>query len=101
MYEFSGLIISGIGVIHDLLKSYADIRIWKEDDLEVDGEWLTLAIEKGILQGPESSYTWSSENKVPSRELRGTHQVVVAFNAEKRIKYRIRQGESMLLTRKI
>jgi hypothetical protein len=37
----------------------------------------------------------------PTRELRGTHQVVVAVNAGKKIKYRIKQGESMFLTKRI
>lgn len=98
---FSGLVISGVGVIHDLLKTYADLNAWKEEDTKVDGEWLAVAIEKGVLPGPISDYTWSSEDKIPTRELRGTHQVVVALNAAKKIKYRIRQGESMLLTKKL
>jgi hypothetical protein len=98
---FSGLFISGVGVIHDLLKTYADLKTWKEEDTKVDGEWLVIAIEKGVLPGPISDYTWSSEDKIPTRELRGTHQVVVALNAEKKIKYRIRRGESMLLTKKL
>jgi len=29
------------------------------------------------------------------------HQVVVAVNADKKIKYRIRQGKSMILTRRV
>jgi hypothetical protein len=97
----SGLFISGVGVIHDLLKTYADLRMWKEEDIKVDHQWLAVAIEKGVLRGPISDYSWSSEDKIPTRELRGTHQVVVALNAEKKIKYRIRQGESVLLTKKL
>jgi hypothetical protein len=74
MYEFSGLIISGIGVIHDLVKTYGDLRTWKEEDLLVDDEWLSLAIEKDVLPGPESG----KENQV-------SHSA----------------GASMLLTRKL
>jgi hypothetical protein len=96
---FSGLFISGVGVFHDLVKTYADLNTWKEEDLRVDGEWLQLAIEKGVL--PPDDYTWSWEAKIPTRELRGTHEVVVAVNADKKIKYRIRQGESMILTRRV
>src|SRR5205807_906149 len=84
VFELSGLIVSGIGVIHDLIHSYADLQTWREEDITVDDEWLPLAIEKGILAGPLSDYTWSSEHKIPTRELRGTHQVVVAFNEEKK-----------------
>lgn len=94
---FSGLVISGVGVIHDLLKTYADLNTWKEEDVKVDGEWLALAIEEGVL--PPGDYTWSSEDKIPTRELRGTHEVVIAFNADKKIRYRIKQGESQFLTR--
>lgn len=60
-----------------------------------------LAIEKGVLEGSVKDYTWSAEDRIPTRELRGTHQVVVAVNAEKKIKYRIKQGESMFLTKRI
>jgi hypothetical protein len=96
---FSGLFISGVGVIHDLVKTYADLNTWQEEDLRVDGEWLELAMEKGVL--PPDDYTWSREDKIPTRELRGTHEVVVAVNADKKIKYRIRQGESMILTHRV
>jgi hypothetical protein len=57
--------------------------------------------KKGILRGSEDDYTWSAEDKIPTRELRGTHQVVVALNEEQKIKYRLRLGESMLLTRRV
>ncbi len=97
----SGLVISGIGVIHDLVKTYGELRTWEEKDVTVDGEWLPVAVDKGILPGPISDYTWSSEEKIPTRELKGTHQVVVAVNAEKKIRYRIRQGQSMVLTKRV
>ena len=34
---FSGLFISGIGVIHDLLRTYADLNTWTEQDIKFDG----------------------------------------------------------------
>ena len=45
---FSGLFISGVGVIHDLLRTYADLNTSEEQDIKVDGDWLLLAIEKGV-----------------------------------------------------
>lgn len=96
---FSGLFISGVGVIHDLLRTYADLNTWTEQDIKVDGDWLPLAIEKGVL--PPDDYTWSSEDKIPTPELRGTHEVVIAYNADKKIKYRIKHGESQFLTRRL
>jgi hypothetical protein len=77
------------------------LAIDKEQDLKVDERFLAVAIEKGILAGPEDAYTWSAEDKIPTRELQGTHEVVVAFNEEKKVKYRLRLGESMLLTRRV
>jgi hypothetical protein len=73
MFEFSGLAISGIGVIHDLLRTYGTI----------------------------GDYSWSWESEVATRELRGTHEVVIAFNETKKVKYRIRQGESSIVMRKL
>ncbi len=31
---FSGLFISGVGVIHDLLRTYADLNTWTEQDVK-------------------------------------------------------------------
>lgn len=69
LFELSGLVISGVGVIHDLLRTYSDLNTWKEMDVKVDGEWLALAIEKGVLDGSVKDYTWSAEDRIPTREL--------------------------------
>jgi hypothetical protein len=63
-----------------------------EQDLEVDGDWLPLAIEKSVL--PPDGYTWSSEDKIPDARIARHAQVVVAYNAGKKIKYRIKANRS-------
>jgi hypothetical protein len=103
MIELAGLLISGLGLLNDIASSEQELSKWTEEDLQVDEEWLSVAIEKGLLQGSPSDYTWSWASKVPTRELKGTHQVVYAFNKEKQIKYRIVQGvdSTMILTKRV
>ena len=103
MLEFAGILISGLGLLNDIATSEREIAKWSEADLQVDEEWLPLAIEKGHLQGSLAEYTWSWASKVPTRELRGTHQVVYAYNSEKQIKYRIVQGvdATLILTKRV
>jgi hypothetical protein len=94
MLEIAGVMISGVSLLNDLWGRFKDLSTWTEADLLVDGDYLPLALTAGHLQGAESDFMWSREEKVPSRELRGTHRVVVAYNADKKIKYRITQGRS-------
>ncbi len=45
-----------------------------------------------------------SEDKVATRELRGTHSVVMAGNEEKRTKYRVvrgREGDRLVLMKRL
>lgn len=103
VFEIAGLVLSGIGLLNDRRNTYRDIKFWSEQDLEVDREWLALAIAKGLLAASEQDYTWCRLDKVPTRELKGTHQVVVALNEEERILYRIMQGpvgNRVVLTKK-
>lgn len=92
MFEIAGFIISGVGLISDLLGRYKDFTAWEEADLQVDGEWLSLALSKNQLPGHAEDYFWSAEEKVPTRKLKGTHQVVIAYNEKSKIKHRIVRG---------
>ena len=94
MLEIAGIVISGVGLLNDLWGRYKDLSAWQEADLLVDNEYLALALSKGVLQGAETDYLWSNEDKVATRELRGTHHVVIAFNADKKVKYRIVRGRA-------
>jgi hypothetical protein len=104
MLEIAGVMISGIALLNDLWDRFKDLSAWTEADLLVDGDYLGLALAAGHLEGAETDFLWSREEKVPSRELRGTHRVVVAFNADKKVKYRITQGRAgdrLILMRRV
>lgn len=92
MIEIAGLAVSGLNLALNLFKTVKDARSWEERDIEVDSDWLGLAIEKGILSGPETNYQWMNEARVPSTELRGTCSPVLALNDERKIRYRLFQG---------
>jgi hypothetical protein len=87
MIEFAGLVVSGISAIKDLADAYKDLAAWDERDLPVDGKWLDLAVNKQLL--PPAEYVWKQERHVATLELEGTHEVVLAFNKERRTKHRI------------
>jgi hypothetical protein len=92
MIEIAGLAVSGLNLALNLFKTAKDARSWEERDIEVDSDWLGLAIEKAILPGPDSDYQWMNESRVPSAELRTTYSPVIAHNDERRIRYRLFQG---------
>src|SRR5688500_4904826 len=92
MFEIAGLVVSGISLFNDLLNTSRDLKSWEEKDLPVDREWLGLAIEAGRVTGPIGKFAWASEERVPTLELKGEAQVVIAHNNEKKIRYRIVQG---------
>lgn len=103
MIEIAGLVVSGIGLVNDLIGRYQDLMSWTEAELPVDDEWLGLALEKGVLDGKAEDYLWSREEKVATRELRGTASVVVPFNDKTRVKYRVfrgRPGDRLILMKK-
>ena len=55
MIEIAGLIISGIGLIKDLLALHDDLSSWGNEDLEVDRKWLALAFSRlRLLQTTEN-----------------------------------------------
>ncbi len=79
-----------------------DILTWKEEDVSVDRDWLPLAVSEGIL--PNVRYTWSLEKHTPTRKLKGTHDIVFAYDEVEKIKYRIVQASSedqLVLTQKL
>jgi hypothetical protein len=90
--SIAGLAVSAFGLVNDLASTYRDLSKWNEEDIEVDNEWLELAIKNNIIASSQESYTWSSLKHVPTRELNGTHQVVIAINKDKKLKYRIVRG---------
>lgn len=92
MIEIAGLIVSGIGLVADLAKQFKDLSTWKEEDIEVDGEWLGLALEKNVLSGVPDQFAWVRLRSLPTAELKGSHAAVVAVNESKRLKYRIVMG---------
>ncbi len=92
MLEIGGLIVSGIGLIKDLYTLYGDLDTWDNEDLEVDNEWLQLALQKGILSGVEGDYSWPLLRSVPTLQLKSSHEVVTAHNADKKVLYRIVRG---------
>jgi len=65
----------------------------EQQDMEVDGEWLPLALKKGILQGNEIDYQWVSHRRVPTCELNGQSAVIIPNNENKKIVNRIVKGK--------
>ena len=92
--SIAGLVVSGFSLLNSLFTTGHDILSWAEKDIEVDGEWLDIAIEKGLLPAPIGNYAWLAEKGVPTLELKGTNQVVIAHNDETRIRYRIFRGRA-------
>ena len=103
-FSIAGLAVSGIGLLNDFGTTYRDILKWQEEDVEVDAEWLELALNKGIIEGTLDSFAWANLRRVPTLELKGTHQPVVAINKDKRVKYRIVRGsvdDRLVLMKKV
>jgi hypothetical protein len=104
MLEIAGFAITFIGVLNDLVDSYRDSAKWSETEIEVDGDWLELALEKGVLSHSADDYAWVAERRVQTAELKGSLKVVIAANSEGRIRYRIVQGttgDRLILMRKL
>jgi hypothetical protein len=97
--EVAGVAVSAIGLLNDLVTRYQDLTEWGEADLLADEAWCKLAVEKGTL--PAGDYVWSRPEKVPARALAGTHAVVMACNAEKRLKHRICRKDGTVLLRRL
>ena len=92
MIEIAGLILSGVSFAKDLYSEYRDFGTWPLSDLAVDRHWLALALEKNLLEGKPEDYVWARQEKIPTLELRGTHQVVIFFNKDKKEAYRITEA---------
>jgi hypothetical protein len=100
MFELLGVMISFIGVTNDWLNTKRDRETWKDEELTVNRKFPELALKAGLVTGAMDRFRWVSEDDVLARELEGTHQVVFAYNDEKRIRYRIvrgRRGERKLV----
>jgi hypothetical protein len=92
MFEIAGLAVSGVNLALTLQKSFKDWLSWKECDLEVELDWLPVALEMGVFDGKEEDFEWTRVTRLPIAELRGTHSAVIAFNDQKKIRYRIAVG---------
>ena len=105
MLEIAGLAISSVGLAVDLAARFAGWAKWEEgEDLPVDNDWLAAAISEGVLDGAGSDYSWSREDKVATRVLKGTHSVVMAADEKKRTKYRLvrgREGDRLVLVKRL
>jgi len=104
MIEIAGLVLSSIGLAADLAGRIVDWVDWEQADLLVDRDLLPLAMAKDILDGAEDDYHWSSEDKVATRELKGTHSVVMAADEKKRQKYRVvrgKEGDRLVLMKRL
>jgi hypothetical protein len=99
MLEVAGVAVSAIGLLNDLITRYQDLTEWGEADLLADETWRKLAVEEGTL--PAVDYSWSRPEKVAGRVLAGTHAVVMACNAEKRLKHRICRKDGTVLLRRL
>ncbi len=91
--SIAGLAISAFGVFHNLVKSHKNLLQWEVSDLEVDFEWLDVAIENGFLDGEKSDYAWPVAKRVSTLELKGTHQTVMAINEDTRSRHRLVTGQ--------
>ena len=91
--------VSIVGLSLQLWKKYKDAQKWETRDKLVDNQWFTLAIEKGVLEA-DIDYSWSLLEKVETRLLQETHDIIYALDEEAQIKYRILLGDLVLLARR-
>jgi hypothetical protein len=104
MFEMAGLAVTGVNLALNLQKSFKDWLSWKEDDLQVEFEWLPAALKKGVLKGREQDFEWTRITRLPIAELEGTHAAVLAVNDKKKVRYRIVVGpctDRLILTKKL
>ncbi len=88
--------ISAVGLGLNLWDRFKEARIWSEDEKLVDGHWVALAKQKNLLD-PDFDYVWCRRDKVETRLLAGTHELVFALDDEQKIKYRIARGDLVLM----
>jgi hypothetical protein len=92
MIEIAGALFSAVGAVNTLRQAIKDLTSFEQSDLPVDAEFVGLAIGQGYLAGTESDYVWSNEDRVASRELKGTHETVLLVMEDKRKRMRIVRG---------
>jgi hypothetical protein len=90
--QIAGLVLNGVGTVADLMSRFSDVAKWEEKDLPVNQEWLELALKQNILQGRPEDFAWVSLPRVPATEMKGTHAVVLVYNSESKVKYRLTEG---------
>ena len=80
--EIAGLTITGINWALKLRKLYKDWNSWDESDVEVDGDWLDVALKMKVIEGSPQDFQWMRKERLPTAELKGTHSAVFAINKE-------------------
>jgi hypothetical protein len=85
--------IAVIGLLKDWLQ-------WTElEPLQVDNKWLDIAKEKNVVP-TDRAYRWSDKDKVETRRLEDTYEIVWLIDKVKRTKKRVMQGNDLVLMAK-
>lgn len=92
--------VTAIALYRDLLNLHPDLPQWPVDPLNIDGKWLSIALEAGHITGAVSDYRWVLPRKVDENEGSQTHSAVIAINAERKIRYQLQRealGSQLIL----
>ena len=85
--------IAVIGLLKDWLQ-------WTElEPLQVDDKWLDLAKEKNVVRA-DGAYRWTDKDKVETRRLAGTYDIVWLIDKLKRTKQKVMRGNDLVLMAK-
>jgi hypothetical protein len=49
MFDFAGLTVSAINLALNFHRAYRDWGSWQEADVQVDFDWLDVALKKGLI----------------------------------------------------
>ena len=91
--------ISALGLALNLWDRFKGARTWSEGEILVDRDWFGVAKEKGFLD-PDIEYRWSKPDKVHTRLMAGTHELVFALDDKRKIKNRIVRGGLVLMAKR-
>ena len=86
--------VAVIGLLRDWLK-------WDElEPLQVDAKWIETAQDQDVIPA-DQTYVWSNVDKVETRALAGTHEIVWIVDKMKRTRRKvIRRDGSVLMAKK-
>ncbi len=84
--------IAVIGLLRDWLQ-------WTElEPLQVDVKWLNLAKDQSIVPG-DGQYRWSAKDKVETRRLEDTYEIVWLIDKVKRTRQKVVWGDLVLMAK--